>query len=716
MAAIGSIRKHSTILLVFVGLALLAFLLGDLANRNGNTDLSDEFISIGSDDISYFVYMDKYEQYREIQKRNNEGRSLNPDEDFRLGTQVYDELVDSIIFAKQANYLGITVTDEELRDWVAGEHPHEWARQFFSPTGSYDMQLAQQFLNNMSQYAQQDSLAVNYYLQIEKLIAKEVFNKKYFNLLSGAYYLPKAFAQKMNDETSLKADLEVVQLPYTSETVSDDKISFTEKDLEKCYKENKYRFKQEEEFRDVEYVIFNIEPTETDLKNIEEEVHQLYEEFTQTDRPDLFVNRLATRYDSTYVKRGVLEPGIDTALFDAPVGAFVEPYISGDYWTFAKLLSSQVRPDSISVSYIIIGHQGTEVSPRKKAESDKIADTAYMLAQIGSDFYSLAKQYSDGGVPEDINQFNQWFVDGDMGGQIFFDTLYKLMPGSVMKYEAPTQTIIFKVNTLSSLNKKIRVAIGRQEIAASTETENNTENAANNFVNGTTTYQKFVDAVVAKNLDKRSNDRIMRMTYTLPGIPEGGREIIRWIFDEKTEKGMVSQVFSLENMFVVVTLKDIYPEGYRTLENEQVKTQIETIVKREKKAEKLEEILKQSLSENASLATIATKNNTTTNTITISFSDRNFGYYGPEPKLIGQIFAQPSADKIQILKGDMGVYAIKVNKVDVPNLDVNLTTNNVKAIIDQNKMTYQNRVVNGGGGSRALRKMYKIKDNRYRVM
>jgi peptidyl-prolyl cis-trans isomerase D len=257
------------------------------------------------------------------------------------------------------------------------------------------------------------------------------------------------------------------------------------------------------------------------------------------------------------------------------------------------------------------------------------------------------------------------------------------------------------------------VAIGRQEIGASVETINNIENAANNFANGTDTYQKFADAVVAKNLDKRTNDRVLKMTYTLPGVPEGGRDIIRWIFDEKTEKGNVSNVFSLENMFVVVALKEIYWEGYRTLEQEQVKTQIETIVKREKKAEKLEEILKQSLSENASLSTIATKNNTSANTITVSFSDRNFGYYGPEPKLVGKIFAQPSTDKIQILKGDMGVYAIKVSKVDVPDLDVNLTNNNVKTIIYQSKMTYQNRVSNG---ARTLRKMYKINDNRYRVM
>jgi peptidyl-prolyl cis-trans isomerase D len=713
MAAIGSIRKHSTILLVFVGVALLAFLLGDLASNRGNNKLSEQFIRVGNDYISHFAYMDKYDAYREIQKINSGVGNLTPDEDFRMGMQVYDELVDSLIFSNQTNYLGITVTGEELRDLVAGPEPHQFAREFFSIGGNYDMQLAQRFLSNIDQ---EDTNNIKYYMRIETYILKETFNKKYLNLLSGAYYLPKVFAQKISDESSLKADLEVVQLPYTSEIVSDDKISFTEKEVEKCYQENKYRFKQEEEYRNVEYVIFNIEPTETDLQDIENEVRQSFEEFKQTDKPDLYVNHFSSdsRYDSTYMKRGVLDPGIDTALFDAPIGTFVEPYIDGDYWKFAKLLSTQARPDSINVSYIMIFHYGTEANPRKKAEADKITDTAYMMAMIGVDFYSLAQQYSDAGVPENVEQFNEWFADGSGAIQVYFDTLCKLMPGSVMKYEERGRTLIFKVNEQTPLTKKIRVALGRKQIAASSGTINNIENAANNFANGTDTYQKFADAVVAKNLDKRINDRVMKMTYTLPGVPEGGREIIRWIFDENTKKGTVSQVFSLENMYVVVALKDIYPEGYRTLEQEQVRTQIESIVKRDKKAEKLKEILKEALSKNESLSTIATNNNTTTNTLSIAFSDRNFGYYGPEPKVIGEILAQSSTGKTEILKGDMGVYAVKINKVEVPTLDANLMNTNVDMIIQQNKNMYQDRVTNNG--SRALRKMYKIEDNRYKVM
>ena len=721
MAAIGSIRKHSTLLLVIVAVALLAFLVnpkkGDKRSRH-----FDRFITVGKDDITHTTYINKYEAYREMQKINNEGRALNAEEDFRVGMQVYDELVDSVIFARQAGYLGITVTADELRDLVAGPQPHPLVERIFSQDGVYNMQMAQYVIENLAQLAQTaDSVFVKHYLSyIEPTIEKETYRNKYFNLLSGAYYLPKAFAQKMADEASLKAELEVIQIPYTSELASDDKISFTQDEVKKCYEENKYRFKQDEEFRNVEYVLFPVEPSEDDLKTIADSVQRMFERFTETDRPDYFVNRLTdSRYDSTYYKRGMLEPAIDTTLFDVPEGSFLAPYIDGDYWQFAKLLSAQTRPDSINISFMVVVWKGTEQGQRKKEESELIVDSAYKALMAGADFYDVALKYSDDPIERYPDSGKIWLVDGS-GMKFFgddqhlFDTLYSFSAGTVIKRELPGAAIIYKLNEKTAAERKIQVAIGRQQIVASSETKNSIESAANNFVNGTDTYQKFVDAVVVNNLDKRTNDRVTKMSYTLPGIREGGREVIRWIFNEETEKGEVSHVFYLEDMYVVVVLKDIYPEGYMSLEQEQIKNYIETLVKRDKKAELLEKVFTEQLSKYKSLSAIAEKNEIELNTLNISFADRNFGYYGPEIKLIGKLFGQSATGKVEIMKGDMGVYAVKINKIDAPSPDAApANSDNISMMMQQNKMMYQNRV--SSNGAQLLRKMYKIKDNRLQV-
>jgi len=722
MAAIGSIRKHSTILLIIVAVALLAFLLGDFSRRNRGNKFYDKFIVVGKENISYSAYMSKYDGYREMQKANNAGRNLTSEEDFRLGMQAYDELVDSVIFAKQAGYLGITVSAQELHDLIAGPQPHPMAARIFVRDGAYNMQLAQNFLDNIEQFRQKDSVFVNYYLTVlEPMIEKETFQNKYLNLLSGAYYLPKAFAQKISSEASLKADLEVLQMPYTSELVSDDKISFTQDEVKKYYEENKFRFKQDDELRNVEYVLFPIEPTEQDLKNIEEYVHKTFEEFTKSDRPDHFVNRLAdSRYDSTYYKKGVLEPGIDTLLFAAPEGSFVAPYIDGGYWKFAKLLSARTRPDSINVSFIFIGWRGTEQNHRNKDESQKIADSAFRAVMSGVNFFDAAVQYSDVSPTQLPDSGRIWMIDGsDMklfgDDQHVFDTLYSFQTGTIIKRELPHGVLIYRLNEKTAAERKIQVAIGKKLIAPSQETVNNIESAANNFVNGTDTYQKFVDAVVAHNLDKRTNDRVTKMSYTLPGIREGGREIIRWIFDENTEKGTVSNVFPLEDMYVVVVLKDIYPEGYMSLDQEQIKNYIESLVKKDKKAEKLEIFFNAQLSKLKNLTAISEQNKIELDTVTVSFADRNFGHYGAESKMIGKLFGQAAVGKIEIMKGDMGVYAVKANKINVPDPKITPTNNeNLSMMMQQNKMMYQNRISNGG--TQFLRKMYKIKDNRYKVM
>ena len=70
MAAIGSIRKHSTILLIVVAVALLAFILGDFSKRRSNT-LYDKFLRISKSNISYNEYVTQLEQMKERYRINS---------------------------------------------------------------------------------------------------------------------------------------------------------------------------------------------------------------------------------------------------------------------------------------------------------------------------------------------------------------------------------------------------------------------------------------------------------------------------------------------------------------------------------------------------------------------------------------------------------------------------------------------------------------------
>ena len=710
MAVIGRIRKHSVILLIIVAFALLAFIVGDL-KKPGNKTYSS-FIQVGKTKISYLEFEEKYNHYHDLVRQQN-GGTLSHEEEYQLRDNIYNELVDSVTLYSQMKALGITVTTDELRDLVAGENPNAYARRFFSDaSGNYNSQLAQGFLDNMSQY---DSNIVKAYMDLERYIEKEALNNKYFNLLAKGAYTPKAFAEMSLDEEETSADLLLVQLPYTHVSVSDDKVQVTDKEIEKWYEENKYRFEQDEEWRNLEYVMFPIEPSAADLSAIERDFREQFEEFKTSENPRNFISRMVdSRYDSTYYKQGELPAGLDSMLFRMQVGSFVEPFVDADYWYFAKLLNAKIRPDSINISYIFVSKRGTQTAQRKEAASKKIVDSAYQELLAGGDFYEVAMRRSDITPVQMPDSGRFWVADGS-AEQIFFDTLYMRAPGSVVKVEYPVGTYIFRVNAVTSFSPKVQVAIGRKQIAASSETIDNIESAANNFANGTTTYELFDQKVTAEKLNRRSFERAAATSYSVPGLDaSASRDVVRWAYDKETRKGDVSNVFSFENMFVVAALKDIYPAGYAPLEGN-LRQYAETMVRRDKKAEMLQKSLDEAMQKTTDMGRLAAQFGVEVDTVSVRFADRNLGHYGAEAEVIGKLFGQSEVNKQLVCKGEMGVYLLCPTQIRLPEAmkASGERSERMNSYLERQMMMAQNQM--SQGLTATLRKMYKLSDYRAKV-
>ena len=710
MAVIGRIRKHSVILLVIVAVALLAFIVGDL-KKPGNKTYSD-FIQVGKAKISYMVYEDKYNRYHDIMRQQNNGATMSHEEEYQLRDNVYNELVDSVVLYSQLTALGLSVTPDELRDLVAGEQPHAYARRFFSDAnGNYSSQLAQGFLDNMSQY---DTTVVKAYQDLERYVEREALANKYFTLLNKAAYTPKAMALREAEEGESVANLRLVQVSYGHPMVSDDKVSVTEKEMKQWYEDNKYRFPQDEEWRNMEYVMFPIEPSAADLSAIETEVRSQFEEFKTAENPRNFVARMVdSRYDSAYYKQGELPAGLDSTLFRMPVGSFVEPFIEGEYWCFAKLLNAKMRPDSLNISFIFVAKQGLQNAPRKEAESRKIADSAFRELLAGGDFYEVAMRRSDMSPAQQPDSGRFWVLDGG-AEQVFFDTLYRLAPGSVTRVEYPAGTYIFRVNAVTSFSPKVQVAVGRKQIAASSETIDNIESAANNFANGIPSYEVFDQKVVNEKLNRRAFERTTATSYAVPGLDaSSSREVVRWVYDKDTKKGSVSQVFSFEDKFVVVALKDIYPAGYMPFD--MLRSYAETMARRDKKAEILQKSIDEEVARTKDMGKLAAKYGAEVDTVSVRFADRNLGHYGAEAAVIGELFGKGGENKLMVCKGEMGMYIITPMQFTYPDA---MRADNNRSELVQNVTNYQNMMYRNQIQqtlTTALRKQYKISDYRAKV-
>ena len=80
-----------------------------------------------------------------------------PDESMsrEMRDQAWQSIVTERLVSDEVKRLGITVSDQELRDWVFGDNPpQELKRNFTDSTGNFNREMYEQVLTNPNQYIQ----------------------------------------------------------------------------------------------------------------------------------------------------------------------------------------------------------------------------------------------------------------------------------------------------------------------------------------------------------------------------------------------------------------------------------------------------------------------------------------------------------------------------------------------------------------------------------
>ena len=334
MAAIGRIRKHSGLLLIIIGLALLAFILGDFVRKGQSHE--NKIAVIDGQKVSWNEFENRFKAAEEKFKQQTGKENFTPEETFQIREYAWNMLLREILLTSQYEKLGIVVTEEEMNDLTMGKNPDPMIRQIFSDpeTGAFNPAQVQQYLQNKDQAKPEERKFLD---GILKDIETNRYASKYNYLVAKSYYLPKSLAKKMYEDYSSNATLRVVQANY--KLVDDKTIKLTDEDYKKWYEDHKYMFEQPEEVRDLDYVIFDVVPTAADLKAIDENVAKMYAEFKETVDPVSYVNTLPdTKYDSTYFSKGKLPLSLDSLAFNASIGDFLAPVVENNEYLEVKLL------------------------------------------------------------------------------------------------------------------------------------------------------------------------------------------------------------------------------------------------------------------------------------------------------------------------------------------------------------------------------------------
>ena len=137
MATLEKIRGKAGLLIVVVGVALFAFIIGDFL-RSGSTffrQSQEVVLNINGEKIKIYDYQ---QRLKAMEKRAEQsGTKITDEQRASLNNQLAQQYVQDYVLRQQADKLGLTVSPEELLALIIGDgvQPSMFAQQFFSRFG-----------------------------------------------------------------------------------------------------------------------------------------------------------------------------------------------------------------------------------------------------------------------------------------------------------------------------------------------------------------------------------------------------------------------------------------------------------------------------------------------------------------------------------------------------------------------------------------------------
>lgn len=657
MATLQKIRNKAGVLIaIVIGIALLSFVLSDFLT-SGSTlfrDTDTTILEVDGQKVPYEVFESKVNKLVENYKL-----SAGPDAELTetvmdgLREQAWEELVEEAIMYKEYEILGLSVSDEELYDMVAGENVNPQIQQIFvnQETGQFDQALVNQFINALKEgQATEEQRA--WWLNVEQILIKTRITEKYNNLIKKGLNIPTEQAKLESKERNYKVTFSYISQLYSD--ISDSSIVITDSDISAYYEAHKAEFESEAS-RDVEYITFDVLPSERDYKVAEEWINGIVEDFKTSDNDPQFVNLNAdTPFEDIYYKKGELPVLIDSIMFLADTGFVYGPFFENETYKLVKLTKIDFMPDSVHARHILI--QPSETMTYDKAKT--FADSLKKEIEKGMPFEIAAKMHSADKSNSDKGGDLNWFKQGMMV-KPFNDTCFFSNKGDIKLIETQFGVHIVEILDQSESSKKIQIATIDRFVEPSTATYQEKYAEASKFIDENNTFEKFNEAI-ANNpaLNKRIATNLKETDKNIPGL-DNPRELVRWAY--KAQKEELSSIFEMGQRFVIASLTEIREEGIAPLD--QVKTEIETILLKDKKAEQLIAKLNGFISGSSNIDAVSAKMSLAFQIAdNVSFSASMIPGMGAEPQVIAVAVNSEKNKLSKPIKGENGVYIIQVNE------------------------------------------------------
>lgn len=651
-------NRMGAILIGAIGLALFAFLLGDAVQVGGSLMDGDRDAvgEVAGESIKYDVFKAKVDQ-NEANFKQQMGGTLNPQMSAYVVENTWNQSIFEILIDKEAERLGLQVSGRELDDMVTGKNPHPQVVQTFADqqTGQVNRQQIAAFLDNLKTQGPNSPIGQqwgNFLLSIKR----DRLSQKYNNLVKNSIYVTSLEAREDYVQRNKLADFSYVALDYAS--IADDKVTLTDGDYSDYYKENKKRFYNKEESRSIDYVVFDANPSKEDTAAIKASITKIAQDFKTTTNDSVFVAVNAdTKAPLSYVKKGQLEPALDSVVFGSSRGAVIGPIFSNGTYKVAKVLDLKSSPDSVKASHILLNPAAEGGADKAKAKADSILGAI----RAGSSFEQLAAQFSVDGSKDQGGSLGT-FGRGAMI-PVFEEAVFNGKPGEYKIVSSQFGVHIIRIDKQVGSSLVAKVGIVDRAIRSSSQTQQNVFQQASAFLTSASDSKSFDDAAKKAGVTKLTAPGVSASQPAIQGL-ENPRPLVQWAF--MAEEGDVTEkVYELDNQYVVAKLIAVREVGVLPLE--QVKKDIEPMVRIQVKGKMLAEQLEKALSGSSTIGQVAQKAGKPVQSAqNVVFANPVIPGGAQENKVIGTLFGLQPKKLSKPIAGESGVFVVTVNSFTNP--------------------------------------------------
>ncbi len=662
MALIGTLRTKMTKFVVgFVALAMGAFIVGsDLFGSGPRSVFGGNQNNIG-EIAGMSISRDEYQAM--VQEReNNYALSFNrqPGERERptLQSQAWELLILKYAIQGQIEKAGVKVTTDEIWDMVQGKNIDPNVRQSFSDSaGNFDRNRVIQFLNNFN-----SPPPVNQQMYAQWAESKyrwDMFKKdlglgrervKYENLLIKTNYVTTAEAERDYHNQNDVAEVKLLFVPYFA--LSDSSVKVADSDLKEYY--DKYREKYKAKFtRSLNYVTFPVIASAEDSAKIKSEAEKIASDFKTVADDSLFAIT-NTEGQNPYQKYTVATVPATLTKDKLVTGNVIGPFLNeGNYQIMKVVKAGTDTTYTAKASHILIRWED-ETPAKKKAAKEKAIKIIREI-KAGADFAAKAREFGTDGSASRGGDLG-YFTSGKMV-KPFQTAVFNAKKTGLLSDPVETQFgyHIIDVTALKD-NSSFTIATVELKIVPSDDTHNAAFLKAQNFAAGLSGVDAFKEKAGKESLNVLESKDLNTNDQRLGNLGDA-RKIVTWLFRDGAE-GKASEVFDLDNDYVVAVMTGETEEGYRTLD--QVKEEITPAVRNILKGKKIIEKLSSEKGTLEEMAKIYGTDAQVNSSSDLKLNSNTLPSAGLDPTAVGRVFSLENGKRSSPFAGENGAIVLEL--------------------------------------------------------